>query len=126
MRPAGDVWVEKFNKTPGTHIDRLISAWGEPEKIGNNEYRWFKHREHQLGGYSEPDGYTTQRVYNARGRHVVSIDTPRERYVAPYTIEKWCEILVTTDKKGIITRAGVDGSGHSAFYRADIFPFPAE
>lgn len=125
------LWDTKFEQLPGTHISALIQAWGEPEKLKKNEYRWARDESSQLGGYYEADGYTTSRVYATTdtgiAKHVGYIDTPKQRYVPPYTFERWCVIRVTTDNKGIITHAGYDGDGTGdghALYRDDLFPLP--
>ena len=123
------IWDEKFEQLPGTHINGLIQAWGEPEKFKDHEYRWFKDLTVQHGGYYKADGYTTQRIYDAKGNYMGSIDTPKERYVEPWIFEDWCEIRVTTDKNGLITQASYDGTGTAdtpALYRAVLFPFSKE
>ena len=129
------LWDKKFGQLPGTHVSGLIQAWGEPEKLGNNEYLWSSRREIRGGGYYVTETYsTTSRVYEtgATGvsRLVGHIVTPmkRERYVPPYTREgNWVEIRVTTNRNGIITHASVDGSGSiPAVHRATDFPFPKE
>ncbi len=125
------LWDKKFKQLPGTHLSGLTQAWGEPEKLKNNEYRWRRDNPIQGGGYSEPDGHTSSKVYKTTStgvaKHVGYIDTPKERYVEPWTLENWCEIRVTTNKKGIITRASYDGDGSGstrASGRAALFPLP--
>lgn len=125
------LWDKKFEQLPGTHINELIAVWGEPEKLKNNEYRWRHDSPIQIGGYYEPDGYTSSKVYEITDtgitKHVGYIDTPKERYVAPWTIENWCEIHIATNKKGIITHASYTGDysgGIFARSRAALFPLP--
>jgi len=123
------LWANKLEQTQGTHISGLIKVWGEPEKLGNNEYRWYKRDRITGGGYYVQDGYTTHSVYDAKGTTVgpvAHIYTPKERYVAPWTSEYWCEIRVTTDKKGIITHASIDGNDADSIIdtRYYLFPFP--
>ena len=103
------LWDKKFAQLPGTHINGLIQSWGEPEKLKNNEYRWFKESASSYGGGYVADGYTTSKVYISG--QVGYIYTPKERYVEPWVFEAWCEIRVRTDKKGLITHTSLDGSG---------------
>ncbi len=125
------LWDKKFEQLPGTHLSGLIQAWGEPEKLKNNEYRWLRDESYRGGGYYEPDGHTSSKVYRTTAtgisEHVGYIDTPKERYVEPYTFEKRCEIRVTTNKNGIITHVRYDGpgtGGNHALYRDELFPLP--
>jgi hypothetical protein len=104
------LWDKVFKQMPGMHIGGLIQAWGEPEKLENNEYRWVSREEIQRGGHYEHAGYTTSRIYDARGYSVGTIKTPKERYVEPYTVTHWCEIRVITDKDGIISHVNREQS----------------
>ncbi len=128
---AKEVWVTKFERLPGKHISELIQAWGEPEKLGAHNYRWFKGKTYQLGGYYEPDGHTSSKIYKTTStgvaKHVGYIDTPKERYVEPSTHEDSCNIRIITDKKGIIIHADYDGyfiSRASPTYCVGRFPLP--
>ena len=122
------LWDIKFAQLPGSHISGLIQIWGEPEKLENNEYRWHKSKEvmYSFGGYVS-DGYTEHKIYDSKGYYAGSVQTSRERYVAPDVEVEWCEILVTTDKNGIITRVSYDGSGSAytpVIFSPYLFPFP--
>ncbi len=132
-KTPSDGWAAKLEQAPGTHISRFINAWGEPQKRKNNEYLWSKREVTQGGGYYEPDGHTNSKVYKTTStgvaKHVGYIDTPKERYVEPYVSEESCDIRITTDKKGIITRVAYEGIflGRASKVRCPgFFPFPKD
>lgn len=127
------VWEENFARLPGTPVSNLVSLWGEPEKVGDGEYRWYKHEEYEYGGgYYVDGGYTTSDVYattdTGMSRIVGHIRTPNEpRYVPPTIFAKKCEILVAADKDGIITHTRASYNINNTVTRCpEMFFFPKE
>ncbi|MCL2103250.1 MAG: hypothetical protein FWH25_04345 [Syntrophorhabdaceae bacterium] len=119
------LWEKNFEQAPGTHISGLIQAWGEPEHLGNNQYRWSFDRSRPIGGYYETV-VQTSRVYDAGSYIIGTIDTPMQRYVPPSIFESWCDIRITTDKKGVMTHASYSTSWLTNVSCMRNFPFPDE
>ncbi len=120
------LWQNTFEQLPGTPVSRLTQTWGKPKKIEKNVYHWDSRYTSQKGGYYETDGTTRQTIRDKDGYAVGSIETPRERYVEPYTVEVIpCAIQVTVGKNGIITHAAFkDSSASSTYQCVRDFPFP--
>lgn len=131
QRSQEQLWEDKFEKLPGTPVGTLARLWGKPEKLGSNDYRWSKRQILRKGGYYESDGHTSSKVYkttsNGISEHVGYIDTPRERYVEPFTEEMIrCEILISTDKNGRITHASHKSDFALGNRCQNDFPLPGE
>jgi len=120
------LWDENLERMSGTHINKFINLWGEPEKLGNYEYRWFEDSSTTTDGHYVPDGYTTQTIYGRDGYFVGTIETPKERYVPPSTFVSWCDIRVTIDNNGIITHVSASDSLRSFASCQMSFRFPKE
>lgn len=107
---AYTLWPVRFENLHGERINRVINMWGKPEKIEDNVYHWVSRYKSQSGGYYVSDGTTRHKILDEDGYTTGYIETPRERYVEPYTTEGTsCEIRITVNKNGVITHAEYKG-----------------
>ena len=127
-------WLAQLDGTIGADISTLIGFWGEPEKPGKSgayEYLWSKRKEFSSGGYYVA-GSMSQRLYDRYGYFRGTIETPTKEYVEPVKSVAWCNILINTDKSGIITQVSVEDGFDDRItaYKGDncnsYFPFPED